>query len=158
MRSTLLLAAIAVAGCAMSDPNLAPGSGAPSYAPSAPPPTVTAASDQLVGPVWQWQGTRLPDGRTLAAKGPERYTLTFQGGGRVLLRADCNRGSGAYEVSGGTMRMGPAAMTRVGCPSDSQDNVFASALARVASYGIAGGELTLTLVDGGVMTFRKGAP
>ncbi|MFO1323743.1 MAG: META domain-containing protein [Burkholderiales bacterium] len=161
MRSRSLLAvvaALAVAGCALRDPDLAPGSGAPSYTPSAPPPALSVAADQLVGPVWHWQGTRLPDGRMLAANGPERYTLTFQGGGRVLLRADCNRGSGAYEVNGGAMRMGPAAMTRVGCPPDSQDNVFASALARVASYAIAGGELTLTLVDGGVMTFRKGAP
>lgn len=158
MRPIFLLAvAVALAGCA-GDPNLAPGSGAPSYAPSAPPPTMTAAAGQLVGPVWHWQGTRLPDGRTLAAKGPERYTLTFQAGGRVLLRADCNRGTGAYEVDGSAMRMGPAAMTRIGCPADSQDNVFASALARVATYAIAGGELTLTLVDGGVMTFRIGAP
>ena len=34
----------------------------------------------------------LPGGKGVTAAGPERYTLAFQPGGRVLLRADCNRG------------------------------------------------------------------
>ncbi len=153
----LLIAALAVGACTLSDPNLAPGSGAPSYAPSAPPPALAADSNRLVGPVWHWQGTRMPDGRMLAAGAPDRYTLSFQGGGRVVLRADCNRGSGAYEINGNIMRMGPAALTRMACPDNSQDNVFASALARVASYTISGNELSLTLIDGGVMRFLPGA-
>ena len=85
---------------------------------------------------------------------PDRYTLTFQGGGRVNVRADCNRGSGAYEVNGNAMKLGPAALTKMGCPAGSQDTEFAAELGRAASYAIADNELVLTLADGGTMHFR----
>lgn len=153
----LLAAALAaLAGCA-SDKNLAPGSGAPSYNPaSGTPPAVTVASDQLAGPTWQWLRTQYPDGRTVAAAKPDAYTIKFEAGGRYFVQADCNRGGGAYDVNGGVMRMGPAALTRMACPEGSQDNAFVSALARAGRYAIAGGDLTLTLVDGATMTFRAG--
>ena len=82
------------------------------------------ASNELVGRVWQWQRSDLPGGKSVAVASPERYTLAFQAGGRVLLRADCNRGSGSYEVNGNAMKMGPAATTKMGCPPDSQDGEF----------------------------------
>jgi heat shock protein HslJ len=151
----LLTTTLALGACGLSDKNLAPGSGAPSYNPSnAAPPAVTVASDQLTGPTWQWQRIQYPDGRTIPAAQPEKYTIKFEAGGRYFLLADCNRGGGAYEVTGGAMKMGPAALTRMACPQGSQDNAFVSALARAANYGIANGELTLTLVDGATMVFR----
>lgn len=150
-----LAVALAVTGCAMRDANLAPGSGAPSYAPAnAAPPELSAAANELAGPVWQWQRTHWPDGKSVAATGPDRYTLKFEGGGRVLLRADCNRGSASYEVSGSAMKLGPAMLTRMGCPPGSQDAEFASAVAGVASYAIGNSELTLTLAGGATMRFR----
>lgn len=159
LMSTRPLLCIAVAyaatGCAMRDANLAPGSGAPSYVPAnAAPPELSAAANELAGPVWQWQRTQWPDGKSVAAAAPDRYTLKFEGGGRVLLRADCNRGSAPYEISGSAMKMGPAMLTRMGCPPGSQDTEFAGALAGVASYAIGNGELTLTLSGGATMRFR----
>jgi heat shock protein HslJ len=115
---------------------------------------VSAASNQLTGPVWQWTGTAAADGKVAVVAAPDRYTLTFQGGGRVLVRADCNRGGGGYEVSGSAMTMGPAALTRVACPPDSQDGAFMSQLSRVTGYAIAGNELTLALGDGRTMRLR----
>jgi heat shock protein HslJ len=151
----LVVASLALSACAMSDKSLAPGSGAPSYNPAnAAPPTVTAASDQLTGATWQWQNTKYPDGRTVPSAKPGSYTIRFEAGGRYFLVADCNRGGGAYDVNGGVLRMGPAALTRMACPEGSQDNAFVSALARAAGYGIASGELTLTLIDGATMSFR----
>ncbi|MFO1399536.1 MAG: META domain-containing protein [Burkholderiales bacterium] len=130
--------------------------GAPSYDPaSAAPPAVTAAAGELAGPTWQWQRIDYPDGRSVPAAKPESYTIRFEGGGRYFLQADCNRGGGAYEVAGGTMRMGPAALTRMACPQGSQDNAFVSALARAGGYAIVNGELRLTLVDGASMYFRR---
>lgn len=130
--------------------------GAPSYDPAkAAPPTVTAASDQLAGPTWQWLRISYPDGRNVPAAKPESYTIRFEGGGRYFLQADCNRGGGAYEVSAGTMRMGPAALTRMACPQGSQDNAFVSALARAGGYAVVDGELRLTLVDGATMYFKR---
>ena len=156
LRSCLVLAAaFAACGCTLSDPNLAKGSGAPSYAPSgAMPPTLSAAANELAIPTWHWQRSQLADGRTVVAAGPERYTLRFEGGGRVLVRADCNRGSGAYEVNGNAMKFAPIALTRMGCPPGTQDAEFMQALSKAASYNIADGELVLTLSDGGTMRFR----
>ena len=72
----------------------------------------------------------------------------------MLLRADCNRGSGAYEVSGAAMKLSPVALTKMACPSGSQDTQFVQALSRVTSYAISDKELVLTLSGGGTMTFR----
>ncbi len=151
----VLLSAIALAsaGCALRDPALA---GAPAYAPAnAAPPLMGAASNDLVGPTWLWQKTVFADGRTVAAAVPDRYSVAFEAGGRLQLRADCNRGSARYEVNDGTMRVGPAMTTKVGCPPDSQGGEFLIQLGRVASYGIAGGELVLTLADGAAMRFAR---
>lgn len=153
-RVVVVAAAIALSACAARDP--APAGGAPAFVPSnAAPPVLDLASNEIVGPVWQWQRTDLPAGARVVAAEPDRYTLSFQGGGRVLLRADCNRGSGAYEVNDTTMKLGAAALTRMGCPPGSQDGDFLLQLARVARYTVAGGELVLTLSDGGTMRFRR---
>lgn len=153
LRSCVLVAAaLATWGCAMRDPNLA---GAPSYAPAgALPPTLTASANELAIPTWQWQRTQLADGRTIVAAAPERYTLRFEGGGRVLVRADCNRGSGSYEVNGNAMKLAPVALTRMGCPPGTQDSEFVQPLSRVASYAVSANELVLTLADGGTMRFK----
>ena len=153
-RVAAIAAAVAVSACAVRDP--APAAGAPAFVPAnAAPPVLDTASNEIVGPVWQWQRTELPGGTSILAAAPERYTLAFQAGGRVLLRADCNRGAGAYEVNDTAMKLGATALTRMGCPPDSQDGEFLRQLARVARYTVAGGELVLTLGDGGTMRFRR---
>jgi len=156
-RAGALVAALALASCT-SDPNLAPGSGAPSYGPAgATPPQLSAASERLAIPTWQWVRTDGPGERAVNATAPDRYTLKFDGGGRVLVRADCNRGSGAYEVNAGTMKLMPIALTRMGCPAGSQDAEFMQGLARVTGYRMDGNELVLAQADGGAMRFR-GSP
>lgn len=154
VRSTIALAACLCAAC-MSDPNLSQRSGAPSYSPaSAMPPTLSSAANDLGIPTWQWQRAKLAEGREIVASEPDRYTLRFEGGGRVLMRADCNRGSGAYEVNGAAMKLAPVALTRMACPPGSQDAEFVQALSRVTSYAINDKELVLTLSGGGTMVFR----
>lgn len=146
---------LGITACALQDPNLTPASSAPAYVPTnAAPPAFGGSASELSGPTWQWQRTQAADGKLVAAAAPERYTLRFEAGGRVLLQADCNRGSGSYEVSGGSMKMGPAMLTRMACPPDSQDSLFAAALAGVTRYAINGDDLTLTLAGGATMRFR----
>ncbi len=153
---SMLAAVVMIGGCAaLPQAGLKPAD-APSALPAnAAPPDISAASNEIVGPAWQWRAAKLADGRTVDATAPERYTLTFQPGGRVLLRADCNRGSGGYEVSGNAMRFTPAALSRMACPPDSQDGTFIEQLGKVSAYAISGGELTLTLRDGGAMRFSR---
>ena len=43
---------------------------------------------------------------------PANYMLDFQPDGRVAVRADCNRGSGTYSVSGSQISFGPIAPSR----------------------------------------------
>jgi len=156
-RFSIALAACLCAGC-MSDPALSPRAGAPSYSPaSAMPPTLSSAANDLAIATWQWQRAKLADGPDIAAASPDRYTLRFEGGGRVLLRADCNSGSGSYEVNGGTMKLSPAALTKMACPAGSQDAQFLQGLSRVTGYAIDDRTLVLTLGNGGTMSFR-GAP
>ncbi len=152
----MLAAAFAAGGCAtMPQTGLKPAD-APSALPAnSAPPDITLASNEIVGPTWQWRSTRFPDGRTVEPKAPERYTLIFQPGGRVLLQADCNRGSGGYEVNGPAMRFTPAALTRMACPPGSQDGTFVEQIGRVSAYAVNGGELALALRDGGAMQLVK---
>ena len=118
------------------------------------PPAVTVASDQLTGPVWQWQRTQQGSAPVILVAAPERYTLAFDGGGRVNVRADCNRGGGSYDVDGAALRFGAIALTRMGCPHGSQDGEFLRSLAQAAAYAVDRGELVLTLADGAKMRFR----
>ena len=150
----ILFAALATSSCAGGDPNLSTRSGAPSYgAAGALPPTLGASSNDLTSRTWHWQRTQ-SGGDSVVASAPDRYTLTFQGGGRLAVRADCNRGSGSYEVNGTAMKVGPVALTRMGCPPGTQDAEFVQSLARVTSYSIADGELVLTLEGGGSARFK----
>jgi heat shock protein HslJ len=154
MKSPIVIAALLASACAMSDPNLSQRSGTPAYSGAGlMPPTLAASASDLTSRPWHWQRTEI-DGRTIVAAAPDRYTLTFEGGGRVLVRADCNRGSGSYEVNGPSMRLGPAALTRVGCPPGTQDNDFVQPLVRVTGYQIADGELVLALGGSGSMRFK----
>jgi heat shock protein HslJ len=153
-RCSMVLAALVCAGC-MSDPTISPRAGTPSYSPAgAMPPTLSSAANDLGIPTWQWQRAKLAEGREVAVSAPDRYTLRFEGGGRVLLRADCNRGSGGYEVNGSAMKVTPAAITRIACPSGSQDAEFLQGLSRVTGYAINDRDLVLTLSNGGTMSFR----
>jgi len=160
MANRMLLActlALAVAACQDMPRAGSASANAPTNPPvpaSALPPVVTPSSDQLVGPVWQWQRTQLGSAPVVVAAAPERYTLAFDGGGRVNVRADCNRGGGSFEVNGAAMKFGAIALTRMGCPPGSQDGEFLRSLAQAARYTVDRGELVLTLANGAAMRFR----
>ncbi|HYR00005.1 MAG TPA: META domain-containing protein, partial [Casimicrobiaceae bacterium] len=97
-----------VAGCAGTDkPPVLPGTV------NVPPPPMAVAGDALLtGTVWRWTGTVMNDDTRVTPDAPERYTIAFQPGGKVAVRADCNRGSGSYTLDGSALSFGPIAMTR----------------------------------------------
>lgn len=122
---------------------------------NAAPPLIAEAGNDLVGAVWLWQGTQQGGVPAVAPQVADRYTLAFQGGGRVNLRADCNRGAGPYEVNGIAMKMGPFSITKMMCAEGSRDGEFLRDLERVANYGVTRSQLTLTLANGNVMRFNR---
>jgi len=154
-RSALLACVVALAAVACQNVPQA-GHRAPPYVPAnAMPPAETVASGEIVGPVWQWQRTQSGSAPVVVSAAPDRYTLSFQDGGRVNVRADCNRGSGSYEINGAQIRFGPIALTRMGCPPGSQDADFLRTLAQASSNAMKKrGELVLTLSDGASMRFK----
>ena len=156
-RKTWIACAMALAATGCQDmPQAGPAPTAmPAYAPAnAMPPVITVAASEIVGPVWQWQRTQLGGAPPVVAAAPERYTLSFQGGGRVNVRADCNRGSGSYEVDNAQMKFGAIALTKMACPAGSQDADFLRMVINATAYAIDRGDLVLTLFDGASMRFR----
>lgn len=151
-RPIICYSVLALAACtAMPNAGLAPAS-APSFVPAnSAPPIMTAAANELVGPVWQWERMAAGSGSPDA---PGRYTLVFQPGGRVNVQADCNRGSGSYEVSGTELKFGPMALTKMACPPGSKDAEFLGALGRTTSYLLDRDGLALVAPDGTSMRFR----
>jgi len=134
--------AFAVAACAATGPGtpVLPGRV------NAPPPPMAAAGDALLtNTVWTWQGTQLAAGARIAPETPERYTLVFQPGGMVNVRADCNRGSGSYLLNASQLTFGPIALTKMMCPPGSRDGEFLKGLGSVSAQGMSGSDLVLTL-------------
>lgn len=106
--------------------------------------------------LWHWEATVTPV-ETVGTANPERYTLELQPGGIALVRADCNRGRGSYEIGEGRIRFGAIATTRMACPPGSLDGRYLQDLARVTGFFGEGGKLFLELpADSGTMRFARG--
>jgi para-nitrobenzyl esterase len=118
--------------------------------------SIGLAPSELRGTSWRWLGFT-SSAESLVVDQPERYTLAFTEEGRIVLRADCNRGSGSVaSPSSGALVIGALAMTRAKCPPDSLSERFARDVSRAVRYALRGGELHLELPDGsGVMRFTK---
>jgi heat shock protein HslJ len=106
--------------------------------------------------LWHWEAT-VTAAETVGTANPERYTLELQPGGVVLVRADCNRGRGSYEIGAGRIKFGAIAVTRMACPPGSLDGRYLRDLARVTSFFVEGGKLFLEPpADSGTMRFARG--
>jgi heat shock protein HslJ len=112
-----------------------------------------AGSGELTGTSWQWVQSVYEGDMVVLANDPTRYTITFNDDGSVQAQIDCNQGRGTYTVDGSNLTFGAITSTRMACPSDSQDGVFAADLAAVTSYMFADGNLHLTTSTDGVMEF-----
>lgn len=130
VRSIAALAMVVVlVACGPVEPRrpLTPGSV------NAPPPPMAATGDALLTEtLWSWKETVMRGNRRIAPDAPDRYTLLFQPGGVVSVRADCNRGSASYALNGASLSLGPIALTRAMCPPGSRDTEFLAELAAVS--------------------------
>ena len=149
-RTPVLLGAVT---CAMLLPGCGGGAASkvdlPPVTPIMLPPPMPAQPD-LLGGAWHWEG---PQG---TGAGPrDLYTLEFAPDGRLLVRADCNRGAGRYLVeAGGRLTLSAIATTKMGCPEGSLDSAFLRQLGEVEGYRFEGETLRLT-TRGGAMRFVR---
>jgi heat shock protein HslJ len=99
------------------------------------------------------QGTTRPDD-------PDKYTITFNMDGSLAARLDCNRGVGPWrnevvESSGGSLVIGPLAVTRALCPAPSMGEMLERNLGYVRAFIIEGGRLHMALIaDGGIIVWE----
>ncbi|HEU4995413.1 MAG TPA: META domain-containing protein [Gemmatimonadaceae bacterium] len=124
--------------------------------------TDTTTPDNLAGTHWRLvslqskaQGAARPDD-------PSKYTLAFDSeGGIAYMRLDCNRANGPYEDNhdsqrhGGTVTIGPLAMTRAACPAGSLSDRVAHDVTSARSYQFASGQLSLHVPDGSVSVWQR---
>lgn len=112
-------------------------------------------ADALTGTRWQWTTSKSSAGTTSVDK-PASYTLEFQSGGKVSVKADCNNGFGTYQVKGSSLIFGPIGTTKMLCPEGSLDGKFLLGLAAARFYRVSGKTMTIQLTSsGGLMTFTR---
>ena len=139
-------------------PTAAPTSG-PSASPGRTPPP---ASQGLLGYSWQlasiseknpaFQGEIPADQRS-------KYTLELAQDGTFSALADCNTVTGTYttadaSAASGSLTITPGAGSAKACPDGSFGDLYTYGLGNMTSYAIAGGKLTLTLLDDGQLVFE----
>ena len=87
------------------------------------------------------------------------YTITFNTNGTFSAKADCNTLQGGY-VAGtdGKLTLTPGPSTIVQCPEGSLSDLYIIGLDKVASYAIAGSQLTIKLDDQGTLVYKSATP
>lgn len=112
--------------------------------------------NSLAGTSWRLVKILSMNDQTYTPNDRSKYTLAFEAGGRISVRADCNSGQGSWsEPVPGQLTFGRLVTTRVMCPPESLHDRFIRDLGAVRSYRIQDGRLYLSLMaDGGVYEFE----
>ena len=160
--SGILLLLLAVASCGRDEPEeVAAEAPVPEAAPPTVEPTEPAADSQLVqselaGTDWKLVKIMSMDDTESVPDDGMKYRLTFGDDGRVMVVADCNRGTGSYtSQSAGQLTFGPIATTKMACPEGSIDGIFLAQFEWVRSYVLENGNLYLaTMADGSIIEFE----
>jgi heat shock protein HslJ len=148
-RSLIVLVALTVALAAAA---CSPSSSSPSADSSSP----SAAATSLEG-TWKWTASTeaVPASQSVVPD-PENYTITFAADGTYTGKADCNQISGTYTVDGSNLTIASGTSTLAFCGEASLDAIYVAGLGKVATYAIAGDQVTMTFADdAGTMTFDK---
>jgi heat shock protein HslJ len=145
MRYALTVLGLALAACGKG--------GADSGGPD--PESIPRASErQLTGVEWilvELNGTPAP-----AGAGGRQASVTFAEGGRVSGFGGCNRMTGAYEVSGERLRIGPMASTRMACDKGMDlEQSHGAALEATRGFRLTSDGLELLGGDGVIARYRR---
>lgn len=109
------------------------------------------AADPLAGTTWRW--THFRDAKQDFTVSGD-YTIAFNADGTTAVVADCNTGSGTYEVFGGAgLTISIRAVTAAACPPGSLGQAFLENLNFAGLFAVENGVLTIELMaDGGTMS------
>lgn len=115
--------------------------------------TAPATPSPLVATSWIWTKASA-DGLTAQAPAGDKFVLTFDKDTTMHSTTDCNALSGSYTATKDTLRFGALTSTLMFCEG-SKESIYSELLAKTQSYVMTSSELTLTLSDKGVLTFKK---
>jgi heat shock protein HslJ len=130
-------------------------------APAAPPPATGAIpvpnpGPKLAGTKWEWTKLYNDDDTVLTVKDPTRYVVEFLDGGKLAIRADCNRGMGSWGGVSPSLKVEAAIATRMACPAGSLGDRFVKLLSLAESVEGDGRKLAIVLKPReGVMRLRR---
>jgi len=111
-------------------------------------------ANPLIGTTWNLVEIQYSDDTTKTPIDPAAYSVVFLPDGSLGVKADCNRASGAYTLSGSSLsiRLGPTTMAM--CPPESLSEEYLQNLSSAASYQISADTLYIAMqVDAGIMKF-----
>jgi hypothetical protein len=95
---------------------------------------------------------------TTVVPDPSLYTLTLSDDGSVVAAAECNRGSGAYQVDGANLTL-QIDWDAAGCPQTSLAHQFSTYLDYANAFLLQEGSLLIYYNNSaGVMTFAAALP
>jgi heat shock protein HslJ len=111
--------------------------------------------DGIVGVEWHFFEFQSGDGSQIFVDDPNRYLLTLNSDGTANVKADCNSGSGSYQLDGSSLTVDIVAVTRALCPPDSLSDDYLRLLGDVVTYVETDDVLALNLMmDAGNMLFQ----
>ncbi len=114
------------------------------------------ASNELVGPVWQWVQSLYNNDTKAMPSRPENYTVQFGADGTVNVRADCNRKGGTYSLKEKQIGIEITRSTMAACPEDSMEDQFVRDLTGGAVWFMKDGDLYIDIkYDTGTMRLKK---
>ena len=122
--------------------------------------TFTRQSSELGGTSWIVTGYNNGKQAVVSVVIGSDLTADFGADGNLSGSAGCNNYTAAYEVSGESIKIGPAASTRKACAEPAgvmeQEAQFLKALETAATYRLDGNQLELRTADGALaVTFAK---
>jgi heat shock protein HslJ len=126
---------------------------------AASPPSDSGSATGLTGfagTSWQLVKFQSMDDSVLKPDDRSKYTIEFQGDGRLVARIDCNRGIGTWTSAGQSqIEFGPLALTRAQCPPGSLHDQIVRQWPNIRSYVVRDGHLFLALkLDSGIYEFE----
>jgi heat shock protein HslJ len=130
--------------------------GVAGHEPALPPPLASG----LAGTSWQLVRFKGSDDTTLTPDDRSKYTISFEGGGKLTARIDCNRGVGTWKEGGpGQIEFGPLALTRAMCPPGSLHDQIVRHWEHITSFILRDGHLFLAVkMDSGIYEFEHVPP
>ena len=99
----------------------------------------------IIGGAWKLNSIHVTSTNTTTViSRPENYTVTFEEGSRVGIKADCNVCGGTYSLSGEALSITETFCTRAYCGDASNDRAFLEALSSATHVRVSENQLTIS--------------